>query len=235
MELKLVHDLLESKMYRSKAAIKKKTARQVADHAFMDLLALYILYKDFQFSPKAMEYSARTAAFNNFKNFRQMGTDLYINLHILTMKNVELVGGSEMDQALVERMHIDLPDLIQYLRQIAYNRISSSRVKSTLQRLERGLAIEQSSYRSIRRLVQHWDKIDNHQKRLAITRMLMFYRVHAYRSEMYPLLMAMANANKLVDRSAKNPEISAKAKVAAAATGAAGGFLSGWALGKSLL
>ena len=55
MKLQLINDLNESRMYRSRSSFKDRTARQVADHSFMDLIALWILYNEFEFTPTAIE------------------------------------------------------------------------------------------------------------------------------------------------------------------------------------
>ena len=235
MELTFINSLNESRMYRTKAAIKYVDARRVSDHAFIDLLALWVMYNDYDFAPKAMEYAAKTASFNNFKTFRQMGTDLYLNLHILDNKRVDLLGHNSKDQILLDRIKIDTPMIIQYLRQMAYNRLSSNRVLTTMQRIEQNFHIENSAYKSVRRIVQNWERTDIHQKRITITRILMFYKIHAYRSELYLPLSAMGKVNRLVDPSAKNPEVSSKAKAAAAIAAGAAGFTAGYALGKTLI
>ena len=58
-------------------------------------------------------------------------------------------------------------------------------VNSFFMRIERDLDIQNSNYRSIRRLVQDWPRLNKMQKQLVITRMLQYFRVHALRSELY--------------------------------------------------
>jgi len=231
MGLTLINDFNESRMYRSKTAIKRVDARQVADHAFMDMIALWILYNEFEFSPTAMDYAQRTVTFNRFTEYRHSGTDLYINLHLLIAKPADLLP-SETDAALLGKVSIDSPGVVRYLRQLVNNNLDRGRTRMTLQRLEHSLHIDNSNYRSVRRLAQNWPNLATGQKRLVLTRMLMFYRTHARRSSMYQHLSELAKFKNL-EVNATNPETSIAAKVATGAAAAAAGAVGGYHLGKS--
>lgn len=235
MDLKLINDLTESRMYRSKQAFKRTTAREVADMAFMDMIALWILYNEFDFAPQARDYAERTVTFNRFSNFRQASTDLYLNLHVITEKQTGLLS-SDADITLLDRIQLDVPNIVRYLRAISRNNLTQSQTRQTLQRLENALHIDNSNYRSVRRLAQSWPTLSTGQKRTVVTRMLFYYRTHARRSEMFELLSALAKSKGLVDNSASNPERLGLAKTAAmGAAAAATGFAGGYHLGKSLV
>lgn len=235
MDLKLVTELNESRQYRSKAAFQQTNAREVCDFAFMDLMSLWILYNEFEFAPFAMSYAERTSTFNRFNTYRQMGTDLYLNLHIITEKRTDLLS-TEADSTLLDRIQIDVPLTVRYLRGIGHNRMNASMARMTLQRLENALQINNSNYRSIRRLVQNWPNLQTAQKRTALTRMMFFYRTHARRSEMFEQIKLLAKSQGLEDTTAKNPEKVGLTKAAAAAGAAAAvGFAGGYRIGRSLL
>ena len=223
MKLSLIPDLNESRMYRSKQTIKQVTARQVADHAFMDLIALWILYNENAYSPFAISYATKTAGYGRFSNYMQSNTDLYMNLHILSNKRTDLLD-SQNDSVLLDRIHINPQEFIRYLRMISTNKASESFVRTFLQKFEQRLVIETSNYRSVRRQAQNWQKLSTSAKRTTITRMLMFYKTNARRSEMFQMLTQMAKLNNYHDPSAKNPEIDPKAKLAAAAAAATAGL-----------
>lgn len=235
MDLKFITELNESNQYRTKQVFKQLDARIVADNVFMDMIALWILYNEFSFAPAARNYASNTVTFNRFSNFRQMGTDLYLGFHILSEKRTDLLG-TAADLTLMDRIHLDIPGIVRYLRMATDNTLTPSMVRITLQRLEVSLQIDDSNYRSIRRLAQSWPKLSTAQKRSTITRMSFFYRTHARRSELYQLLDSFARSAGLYDHSANNPEVSNALKAAAAATAAAGvGFAAGYQLGKALL
>lgn len=237
MDLKLVTEFTESKQYRSKQAFSQTTARQVADHAFMDMIAIWILYNEFEFAPLSRKYAERTVTYNRFNNFRQASTDLYLNLHVLSENRKDLLG-TAADSTLLDRVQhqIDIPNIVRYLRLTSQNHLTPSFVRQTLQRLEQSLQIENSNYRSVRRLAQSWPTLSTGQKRTVLTRMIFFYKLNARRSEMYEALTALANSKGLVDNSANNPEKMSVAKTAAAAAAAgAGGFAVGYKIGKGLV
>lgn len=232
MDLKLINQFNESTQYRSKAQLAQTTAREVADFAFMDMVALWILYNEFEYAPQARKYAEKTVTFNRFTNYRQMGTDLYHNLHILTQKRGELINADDADTTLLDRIELDERRLVRYLRSIENNNITMGMARMSLQRFENALHISNSNYRSVRRLAQNWPRLQTAQKRTVITRMMFFYQTHARRSEIYKYLKSLARAQNLEAKDAKNPEMSTGAKVAAGAAAFAGGFAAGRALGK---
>jgi hypothetical protein len=235
MKLELISSLNESTQYRSKHAIKQTDARSVCDFAFMDMIAIWILFNEYDFAPTAMSYAERTVTFNRFDNYRQMGTDLYLNMHVITQKRADMLG-SPNDSVLLDRISVDVPNVVRYLRKAAGNNLTQSFARQTLQRLEGALYVNNSNYRSIRRLAQNWPSLTTGQKRAVLTRMLMFYQMNARRSEIYASLKALAKSQGLEDKSAKNPERPSFAKKAAAGAAAgAAGFAAGYQLGKKLV
>ena len=235
MDLKLINDLNESRQYRSKSAFRHANARTVADHTFMDMIAVWILYNEFEFAPESLNYASKTVAYNRFNTYRQSGTDLYLNLHVITEKRNDLLGNDDADVTLLDRIQLDVGNIVRYLRQIGQNSMTPSKARQTLQRLEQALYIDNSNYRSVRRLAQGWPTLSTNQKRLVITRMLMFYKMNARKSEMYPLLAQLGKSKNLVDKDAKNPEkLSPWQKAAVVGAAGAGGYAAGYKLGKSL-
>lgn len=237
MELTFINDLNESRQYRSKSAFRKTTARQAADMLFMDMIAIWILYNEFEFAPEAIEYAGRTVSMNRFNTYRQTGTDLYMNLHVVTEKRTDLLDSTQ-DVTLLDRVNVDVASIIRYLRAAASNKLSQHMVMRTLQKLERGLAIDNSNYRSVRRLAQSWPTLTTSQKRLVLTRMLFFYKSNARRAELFGYLNLLARSKNLVAKNAKNPESNLKKFAAAAVvTGAAAaiGYSAGRRLAKGLI
>jgi hypothetical protein len=235
MELRLINEFTESAQYRTPSAIQQTDARIIADHAFMDMIAIWILYNEFAYAPQARKYAERTATFNRFTNFRQMGTDLYLSLHVITEKRTDLLN-TEADVTLLDRIQLDVPGIVRYLRMASQNVLTPGMARMTLQRIENSLYIDNSNYRSVRRLAQSWPTLSTSQKRTVLTRMVFFYRTHARRSEMYILIESLAKTNGLLDPSAVNPERPGKLKTAAsmAAAGAVG-FGVGYRIGKGLV
>ena len=232
MDLQLIPDLTESRQYRSKQAFKQTTARTVCDHAFMDMIAIWILYNEFESAPDARLYAERTITYNRFNNFRQSSTDLYLNLHVITEKRTDLLA-SEADATLLGRIQLDVGNIARYLRNASGNNLTQPMTRQALQKLEHALHIDNSNFRSIRRLAQTWPTLATGQKRTVLTRMLYFYRAHARRAEMYRSIAELANNKNLIDPKANDPGL--LKTVAAGAAAAAAGFAGGYAIGKRLL
>jgi len=241
MKLELIKDLNESSQYRTRQQLIQSSARVIADHAFVDMITLWILYNEFNFAPVAMRYADKTSMYGNFRKYRQSGTDLYMTLHVLTAKNADLIAGDGADQTLLNRIRIDDRRLKMFFDQMSLNQLNSTYARQTLQDLEKRLAIDSSGYRSARRLAQDWPRINETQRALVVTRLLQFYRAHARRSELFAFLEDLARTKKLEIQNANNAEVPQSKTLdtiaKAAALGAAGyaGFHAGRALGRSLV
>jgi len=236
-----VKDLNESRQYRTRQAIQRSNAREIVDHAFLDLITLWILYNEFDMAPIAIHYARKTMMYGDFRNYRQSGTDLYMTLHLIQSKNADTLAGDSADNALLQRINLPQTQLKVFLNGLKMNSLERGVARQTLQLLERKLNITTSSYRSVRRLAQDWPVINESQRALVVTRLLQFYRTHARRSELFGFLQDLARTKKLEIRNAHNAE-KPKSKTAqtiatAAALGAAGyaGFQAGRALGKGLV
>jgi hypothetical protein len=234
MNLTLITEFTESAQYRSKSAFKQTDARVVCDMAFMDMIAIWILFNEFETAPYAIKYAERTVTYNRFTHFRQASTDLYLNLHVITEQRADLLG-SAADIALLGKVQLDVPSIVRYLRMAVNNTLSPTYVRQTLQRMENALHIDNSNYRSIRRLAQSWPTLSTGQKRTVLTRMVFFYKMNGRRNEMGLQITALAKNKNLYDASAKNPEYSKPKMAAAAAVAATAGFATGYQIGKSLV
>lgn len=234
LNLSLITDFTESAQYRSKQAFKQTNARVVCDHAFMDMIAIWIMYNEFNTAPTAREYAARTASYSRFTNFRQASTDLYLNLHVITEKQSALLG-SDADATLLDRVQLDVRQIVRYLRMASSNKLTTSAVRQTLQRMEQALHIETSNYRSIRRLAQNWPELNTSQKRTVLTRMVQFYKMNARRSEMGNYIKALAKSKNLLDPNATDAEISPLKKAAAVGAAGVAGVATGYQIGKNLV
>ena len=236
-----VKDLNESSQYRTRQNVYGVSARELADHAFIDLMALWILYNEFDYAPISIKYAAKTMMYGGFRNYRQSGTDLYMTLHFITNKDADAIKGSGADNTLLQRINIPEARLKNYLNQMKYNQLSQGQARQFLQEMERKLYVTNSSYRSVRRLAQDWPKLNETQRALVVTRILQFYRTHARRSELFGFLSDLARSKKLEIRNANNaeqPKSKTTATIAkAAALGAAGyaGFQIGRSIGRKLV
>lgn len=192
MDLSFVKDLNESSQYRTRFSLANVTPRTIADHAFIDMIVLWILYNEYDYAPIAMEYARKTTLFGNFDAYRQSSTDLYMTLHILVSKNVSLVKHDESAKVFMDRLHLNTNQIMVYFKKITNNDLTSLYARQFLQKIERDLKIEDSNYRSVRRLAQNWGLLTNYQKSLVATKILQFYSFNASRSELNHLMTELA-------------------------------------------
>lgn len=231
-----VSELNESMMFRTKQKVQGTNAREMGDFAMMNMLALWILYQNYDTRSVAQNYAARTMQYGNFNTYRQAATDLYIALNAI--KN-GTAGTTPNDKIQNNHFKVNDMQVRNYLRAIAQGQPVAN-ARSFLMRLERGLDVSNSNYRAIRRLAQDWGTINKMQKQLVVTRLLQYFRTKALRSELYSFIRDMARSQKLEIRNAHNAEQpkmrgvdSIRKAAVGAAAGLAGGFAAGYALGKA--
>jgi hypothetical protein len=234
-----VGSLNESKMFRTRQQLEATDIRKNLDFAFLNLLTLHAMYNDYTTAPIAQQYAKRTltAGGGHFKAYKTNGTDLYHSLHAITNG----IGTSDTKGA-IQGNKVNVPEMKirQYLQQMANGRNIIS-PQTFFMQLERGLDIQNSNYRSIRRIVSNWPNSDTAQRGLASTRLLQYFRTNAIKSELFPSFQKMTRANGLEIRNVRNAEKGpgkikqAAFKAAAGATAFAGGFAAGRAFGRSLV
>jgi hypothetical protein len=211
-----VRDLNESSMYRTRQQLEATSSYDVATFAYINLVTLYMLFNTDETFDIAERYAGETIAYMNFSNYRQSATDLYQALHAITKTN---------------SYNINEPRLVRALVLMSQGRDIPS-VENFFMQLERSLNVKDSNYKSVRRIVTNWRSASNSQRRLVITRLLQYYRTNAIRSELYPLVKAIAKRDNLEIPGAENAEKKSH-KLAKAAVGAAA-FYGGYKLGRSL-
>jgi hypothetical protein len=225
-----VKDLNESRMYRTRQQAQNADMRDVLDFAFLNIITLWILYNDYNNAPFAKRYAAETYKYRNFDVYRQSSTDLYVALNQIK------TGASSSSKEAIQRSKVNLPE--DKLRQFFISLSSGNNfpgVNAMLLQLERSLDIQNSNYRSVRRIAAGWTSATSSQKKLAVTRLLQYYRANAFKSELYLPLKKYAASNSMelsgVQDAEKKKGLSTASKIA---IGAAGGYFIGRQLGKKL-
>lgn len=241
MKLDFISELNESSQYRTRSSLKSVNARELANHAFIDMITLWILYSEFDFASIAVGYANKTLMYGDFRRYSQAGTDLYMTLHLLTNGDADTIFGDSADQILMDRINLKPQKIRTILSKMRQNKLTSSNMRPFLQDLERRLQISDSGYKSSRRLAQDWPNLNSQQRALVVTRLMQFYRAHARRSELFAFLEDYARTNKLQIRNANNAEVpkskTTRTIATAAALGAVGyaGFAAGRSIGRNLV
>ena len=95
-------------------------------------------------------------------------------------------------------LRINVPQLKEWLRLTAKGIARPSVDSAFLFRLEKQLKIDNSQYKSARRLASDWGNLKHGQKTLVITRIVQALRARAVRSELMPVMMKLAKEKKYV-------------------------------------
>lgn len=229
-----IGDIMESKMFRSKSRVEGTKSREMADFAMMNMLALYILSNEYDFAPVAQDYAKRTMAYGNFNTYRAGGTDLNV---ALTAVKTGMSDARDKDVLQNQKFSFNETRIKAFLNTIKAGRKPMG-VPGFFMKLENDMDIQNSNYRSIRRLVQDWPRLNGMQKQLVITRMMQFFRAKALRSELYSYIRDMARSQGLQAKNAHNAETpkmrgaDTLAKMAVIGGAAVGGYALGKSIGK---
>lgn len=206
MDLNFISELNESSQYRTVHSLKNTTTRKIADHCFIDLISLWILYNEYEYAPVAIEYARKTAIFGNFTKYRQSATDLYLTAYILATEDISLTTNTESDRIFFERINISGDKIFQFIKKVSRNSLTATHLRSFLLDIENSLKIENSNYKSIRRMAQNWGLLTQSQKSLVVTRILQFYKANANKSELYNVMLDLARENRYIIKNATDAE-----------------------------
>lgn len=238
----------ESKMYRN-AYLSGLSLRDVADNAFLSLLLLYIFNREFNTAPFAQEYARKTMQFGNWKEPRVGGTDLYQSLHILTNPDSKVskkLAATEQNDVLRQRLFIREKLVRDFLRNMVRGTLDQTTAARIMFQLEGQMNVDLSAYKSLRRLITDWEDLTVFQKRVAVTRLLQYFRTRARRSDLYPMLEQLAKSHSYELDHTDNAELAAIGAAGAiagsrapkstlgAVAKVAGHAAAGWALGQWL-
>lgn len=210
MSFDFIKSLSESSLIRSEDSLSKFTARDVADFIFLYFMALQILRSEFESAPYAISYAEKTLAPGNIDNFRNTGTDLFLLMYTLFGKNNESAFKNLDNQvasiALLKTLGFDWSQARRWLGSVARGGPEDTSGRQFLLKLETMLQIKTSDYKSARRLIVDWSSLEQQERQLVMTRILLAFRTRLPRSEILPELERIAKINRLEIPGVKNPE-----------------------------
>lgn len=220
----IFQELSESKLYPSKNSLKKYNLQDVANHAFLSCCALVILNNDFNSLNHVRKYLHKTHKSQYmFWNFNI--TDLYISLHLLFHdENHQYLKKDSNNELFFRRVTLDKYKINEFFQYLKSNNPNPSQDRRFLLKFEQGLSITDSSYKSIRRLVQDWNDLSSAEKQLTMTRLLQYFRNNARNSDLLWLLEKYSRKQRLELKNVQNPERNHAALKGAVIGGAAGYF-----------
>lgn len=232
-----LNELFESHLVPSRHHLQSFTLRDFADFTFLYCIVLYLLKEDFTLAPVAARYAEHTHPSSGFNRFYLGATDLRIM--VTGLLGEETITDNLTDRLandrLLSRLNLDESQMRRFLHNISQYGPNTQWDKQFLFKLERDLNIENSNYRSVRRLAIEWDKLSTSDKKLVVTRLLQAFRARIRRSELLPYLEQLAGDNSLEMKDVNNPETGEMRDGGMSFLKGLAGFAAGYAAVKKLL
>ena len=206
MELQIINDLFESRMFNSRNAMSRYTAEDVANMTFLNFLAIQVLKSDFDTADFATDYLYQTFRSGDFSTLRNNATDLFWMLHVLESKDISMLKEHPGNEIEFKKINIDDMNVKIWVRSAIKGRTTESTDRRFLISLEKMLNIRIGDYRNVRLLASEWITLTDEQRQLVMTRLLFAFRKRMPRSELLPHLEQLAKHKKLEIVDAHNPE-----------------------------
>jgi hypothetical protein len=231
----LDNEITEGRLLRTTNNFKKLTGRDVADLLYLNSLVIYIMAKDSKQSKFALGYARKTTQYGNYTLFRTHATDLYLLSYIINnpdSKQIKL-----KDTIFSKRFLNSCKFEPKQHSQFFYKLASQGKVPlatTYFMSLERQIKINDSRYKSWRRLAVDWEHLKYRSRQYIVAKIIQEFRRIAITSELVSNLQTMTKYRSydITDKYSRKP--STGRKVAGAVAGAVAGGYAGKKIAKKL-
>ena len=174
-DYELIHELCESRIFRSKQAMDKYSDKQANRLLYSVLLSSIALALDPKTHNWAKGYFAKTAAFGNFDYFRPTATDLYVLTHMALHVNGSLGKTAG-------------PQILRLYKSLSKGDVDTNYAQQVLLRMERALRIKSAKLRNARRVLMFWSKSTPNEQQQTLAHLYRIVRADAKLAEVLPYL-----------------------------------------------
>lgn len=227
MELLLVNqELCESRMFRTTRSMRDLSGREIANLAYLNTLAVYLMLQDDVHHDFAKQYARRTTQHGGYRTYKTHATDLYMLCYVLSNpENPHVTLRSHAGSVrFLNRLRFDSFRHFQLMRTLAASADRSNEMVSYFFRLETQLNITDGAYKQYRRLITDWGNLKYSSKQLAVVKLTQEIRKIAKGSEvLIPMSAMIRQKNFMVEPEYEKPRTSFSKRVAGAVAGAAAG------------
>ena len=191
MELQLLNELQESRLYRTTDGFRPYDKNDMAELLMITTMMVYMFAHDTKYKPFAIQYSNASVRHGKFRASRLGANDLYMIAYTINSKYKKNYKFNDqlLHQFMIALAKGQLPSANYFLR------------------LQRQLKINDMSIQNVRRLISDWPKLKYRQKQLAVTKMLHIMRAKAVRSDLYKTLNKFAKERNYKLANASNTEL----------------------------
>jgi hypothetical protein len=184
--MSFVKELHEARLIRSASDVRRMNYADVCENLYLSVLTLDFMSRFKETKSWAVQYARQTAAYNNYREFRLSGTDLYNMIHFVDASPNEVTDTFNSKDAgrVREQTHLPIMGLNGWLLSLDG---TGSRDTGLVMRLEQALRVYNSDYKEIRRFLSSSTIAESDLMRIK-TKILYYFRAKMTMSDMLPTL-----------------------------------------------
>jgi len=193
-----LRDLHEARMTRNENNVKVLSYTDCTERVYLSLLVLELLRQYAKYKPYAQRYARKTTVYKGYDRFSISSTDLYNLIYFVTGDKEAISKLKDPDAAWTMRERTTLPTMAvnRYLTKLA-NSQQPQQVNTFFMNLESALSISNSQYKSIRRDIMTYPKLDRKARENAVTALLLACRAKLRSSDIIDDLEKLASDKNL--------------------------------------
>jgi hypothetical protein len=202
-----IKEITEARMTRDSTGTRKLTYSDCCERLYLSLLVLETLRHFPEFRLTVQKYAKRTRGFESYRYYRINGSDLYNFIYLVVGDDSaqDKLKDPEAAKSLKANTKIPLSDLNRYINQLA-NGQQPILVSSLFIKLESGLKITNTDYKSIRRALSDFEKLTRDEKRRFTTRLIYAVRAKLRNSDIIDDFEKFAAIKDMEKASVPDPE-----------------------------
>lgn len=190
-----IKTLSESNLFTSKNAFSRSTGRELAEMAYLHIIALRIMSCERVTLQQTKQYALKTINHDDFKKWKQSGTDLY---HAMYALKGDAKAHNTTSEHFIKTLALDIPKLMDWLRSItSKTTMSETKAHRLFATLDNQFKVTDGSLRAIRRLAMNWPDLTVRQRQLCFTRLVQFMRNRCHQSDLFVWLTVLDRHNGL--------------------------------------
>lgn len=168
-----LRELYEARMTRNSNNVKVLTYTDCCERLYLSLLVLELLQKYRSYKHLAQAYAKKTTLRNGYNVFSMTSTDLYNFIYFVDGDRGAINKLKDPDAAWDIRQKTSLPTMAlnRYLTKLANNQ-APEQVSQLFMKLESALHISNSQYKTIRRDLSTYERLDSKKRQDLVTALL---------------------------------------------------------------
>ena len=197
----------EARMTRNERDAKVLTYTDCCERAYLTMLVLQL----FRYYPKyagvAAAYAKRTDD-TDYKHFKPYATDLYNFVYFIQGDRTAFAKLKDPNTAQSQSQRTRLPTLHykKFLSKVRTNTATQRIDQEVFLRLESGLNITNTDYKSVRRSLFTWPSLSTKEREAIVTRLLFAARAKLRNADIIDELQALATVKDLENNTLPDPE-----------------------------